>query len=157
MVPERTLPMSGAQDTMMLIMGIQNEIVGITRFIKYLFLACQNGTLRDPPDIGWRSHYYGPYWDGFNDAVGSLVEQNLVSTEELSNELGRTTRYSITVKGRQHYSRLLGKLGEKEISDLTSVIRAHQRKSLTAFLKFIYQNYPEYTKHSLIADRILSD
>ena len=157
MVPERTPRVPDAQDTMMLIMGIQNEIVGITRFIKYLFLACQNGTLRDPPDIEWRSHYYGPYWDGFNDAVGSLVEQNLVSTEELSNELGRTTKYSITAKGRQHYSRLLEKLGEKEISDLTSVIRAHQRKSLTAFLKFIYQNYPEYTKHSLIVDRILSD
>ncbi len=49
--------MSDAQDTMMLIMGVQNEIVGITRFIKYLFLACQNETLRDPPDIEWRSHY----------------------------------------------------------------------------------------------------
>ena len=140
----------------MLIIGVQGEIVGITRLIKYLFLACQK-TLRDPPDIEWRSHYYGPYWDGVNGAIGSLVEQNLVSTEQLTNELGRTTKYSITTKGRQHYSRLLEKLDEKEISDLTSVIRAHQRKSLTAFLKFIYQNYPEYTKHSLIADRILSD
>ena len=149
--------MSDAQDTMMLIMGVQNEIVGITRFIKYLFLACQNETLRDPPDIEWRSHYYGPYWDGFNDAVGSLVKQNLVSTEELRNELGRTTRYSITPKGRKRFNGLLEKLDEKEISEITSIIRAHQRKSLTAFLKFIYQNYPEYTKHSLIANRILSD
>ena len=157
MVPERTPRVPDAQDTMMLIMGVQNEIVGITRFIKYLFLTCQNETLRDPPDIEWRSHYYGPYWDGFNDAVGSLVERNLVSTEELRNELGRTTRYSITDKGRQHYGRLVEKLDGKEISEITSIIRAHQRKSLTAFLKFIFRNYPGYKKRSLIVDRILAD
>ena len=155
MVPARMPRMPGAQDTMMLVIGAQDEIVGITRFIKYLFLACQNGTLRDPPDIEWRGHYYGPYWDGFNGAVDSLVGQKLISTAEITNDVGRTTKYSITVKGRKHYRKLLGELGEGEIADLDAVIRSHRRKPLVVFLKFIYENYPEYTKRSLIADKIL--
>ena len=140
----------------MLVIGAQDEIVGITRFIKYLFLACQNGTLRDPPDIEWRAHHYGPYWDGFNGAIGSLIKDGMVSTKELRNDLGCTTKYATTVKGRSHYRKLLQGLDKEKISNLNSVIRAHRRKSLTAFLKFIYENYPEYTKRSLIADRILS-
>lgn len=140
----------------MLIMGVQNEIVGITRMTKYLFLACQNNALHDPPDMEWRPHYYGPYWDGMEGALDSIVGQRLVSAAELTNERGRTTRYSITARGRARANSLITRLDEKEISDLTALIRAHQRKPLWAFLKFIYQNYPEYTERSLLSDRILS-
>ena len=148
--------MPDAQDTMLLIIGVQGEIVGITRLIKYLFLACQNGALREPPDIEWRSHYYGPYWDGINGAIGSLVERNLVSTTELKNDMGRTTRYSITDKGRQHYGRLVEKLGKKEASKLTAIVHAHQHKPLIVFLDFIYGKYPEYREFDIIADKIRS-
>jgi len=155
MVPERTPRVPDAQDTMMLIIGVQGEIVGITRLIKYLFLACQNGALRDPPDIGWRSHYYGPYWDGVNGAIGSLVKRNLVSTVELKNDMGRTTRYSITDKGRSHCDRLVEKLGKKEVSKIAAIVRAHQHKPLVVFLDFIYRKYPEY-REFVITDRIRS-
>ncbi len=98
---------------MLLIIGVQGEIVGITRLIKYLFLACQNGALREPPDIEWRSHYYGPYWDGINGAIGSLVERNLVSTTELKNDMGRTTRLFHNRQGQAALRQAGGKTGQE--------------------------------------------
>lgn len=143
-------------DAMMMILGVQNEISGATRFVKYLFLADKSKTLGKPLDgVEWKPHYYGPYWDGFDDAAESLERQNLLKITELRSPLGNTmTKFTITPKGRQHFSTLTV---SQNVDDLVYLLREHQKKPLISLLNFVYEQYPDYAHNSVIKDQVINE
>ena len=140
----------------MMIIGVQNEIWGATRFVKYLFLADKNSIFgKDTLSIHWKSHIFGPYWDGFDAAIQELETKGLLETEEQHTMSGHaTTKFSITTRGRARFNELDGEY-QSEIKHLTDLIRNHQKKSLLNLLKFVYEQHPEYTRNSKIKDLIL--
>ena len=146
------------KDVIMLILGVQNDIVGFTRFVKYLFLTCQSGIFqKDELIIPWKSHHYGPYWTEFDAFVITLSNQKLLTMKkEITIAGNTTTKFSITVKGRQSFQDLAQKYQE-QLDDLKSLIRSNQNRSLASLLKFVYEKYPEFTTNSVIKDQVLDN
>ena len=146
------------KDVIMLILGVQNEIVGFTRFMKYLFLVCETKIFdKNKLAIHWESHHYGPYWRGFDSSVDRLASENLLEMEKQSTPSGNaTTRFLITTRGRQHF-RELSKKYENELGDITELIHTHRKSPLPVLLKFVYEQYPEYTTNSKIKNEVLDN
>lgn len=146
-------------DLIMLILGNQNEIYGYTRFIKYLFLVHQSKIFpKDKIDLQWKPHHYGPYYDDFDGLVKNLSNDNYLKMEEQTTFSGNcTTKFLITIKGRKFFQSICKKFSKNELNDLSSLIKNIQKKSLYDLLKFVYEQYPEYTKNSKIKDKILDN
>lgn len=145
------------KDVIMLILGIQNEILGSTRFMKYLFLVCQSRIFNhNDLQINWKPHHYGPYWDDFDTYIASLSNENLLIKQRETSLAGNTTKFSITPKGRQYFNDLSQNY-ENELPDLTDLIRLHQKESLPSLLKFVYEQYPSFTEKSRIKDTVLDN
>ena len=144
------------KDVIILILGIQNEIVGFTRFVKYLFLASQNDIFgKNEPSIDWKAHHYGPYWEGFDSVIKSLECDRLLKLETINSLSGRSVaKFSITIKGRKYFQDLYQQY-ENELNDLTPLIKFHQKKSLIDLLKFVYENYPEFSTRPRLREAVL--
>lgn len=138
----------------MLILGVQETIPGVTRFMKYLFLADKSKTFgKTLRGVDWTPHYYGPYWKGFNDATESLAQRGFLKTEKLQSQSGYTlTQFSITTKGRQRFRTLAA---SQDTSNLVYLLREHQKQPLASLLSFVCEQYPEYTGKSVIKDQVL--
>ncbi len=91
------------KDVVMLILGVQNGIIGFTRFVKYLFLVSQTNIFpKNELEIDWKSHHYGPYWDRFDTFIRSLADDNFLTMQEQHTQSGNaTTKFTITPKGRK--------------------------------------------------------
>lgn len=144
------------KDVLILILGVQNEIVGFTRFVKYLFLVSQTNIFpKNELIIDWKSHHYGPYWDGFDTFINSLAHDNFLDKQEQHTLSGNaTTKFIITPKGRKYFQSLSQKY-ESKLDYLTSLIRENHKKPLPTLLKFVYEQYPEFTTNSRIKREVL--
>jgi len=144
------------KDVLILILCIQNEIVGFTRFVKYLFLVSQANIFpKNELVIDWKPHHYGLYWHRFDTFISILSHDNILKKQEQSTLSGNTTtKFTITIKGRKTFQALSQKY-KAELDTITHLIRNNQKKSLPVLLKFVYQQYPEYTTNSRIKHEVL--
>ena len=147
-----------SDDAIMMVLGVREDILGSTWFARHLFLADEgrifdfdkNGML-----IRWKSHIYGPYWDGFDAAIRELEAKGLLKTEEQSSASGHTaTKFSITVRGRARFNELASEHPDR-IKRLVDLMRDHQKKSLPELLEFVCEQYPEYTGNGRIKEQML--
>lgn len=144
------------KNAMMLILGTQENITGVTRFMKYLFLADQVHIFKKQNlIIPWKPYDYGPYWNEFNTFLTSLSHEKLLTeTEQTTINGHKTTKISITTKGRVYFRKLLNNYSN-ESNALKDLLSNHNRSSLTKLMKFVYEHYPEFTINSKIKERIL--
>lgn len=144
------------KDVMMLILGTQEEIIGVTRFMKYLFLVDQTQIFKEQNlVISWAAHNYGPYWNKFNSFLASLLHENLLAkTEQTTINDYKTTKISITISGRVYFRKLTNNY-TNETNELHTLLSNHNRSSLTKLMKFVYENYPEFTVNSKIKEKVL--
>lgn len=144
------------KDVMMLILGTQENIIGITRFMKYLFLVDQVQIFKKQNlTIPWIPYDYGPYWEEFGSFLATLShEKLLIKTEQTTINGYKTTKISITTRGRAYFRKLIDNYSN-EANALNELLSNHNRSSLTKLMKFVYVNYPKFTVNSRIRERIL--
>jgi hypothetical protein len=145
------------EDVMMLILGTQEEIIGVTRFMKYLFLVDQTQIFKEQNlVISWAAHNYGPYWNKFNSFLTSLSSKKLLTkTEQTTINDYKTTKISITIKGKEYFRKLTNNYTNKT-NELHALLLNHNRSSLMKLMKFVYENYPEFTINSKIKEKVLA-
>jgi hypothetical protein len=106
-------------------------------------------------DLGleFKPWFFGPHSSKLQDFIDALIELEEVDVEEeevrdpLSGEVIAYKRYYV-LKGEFTPSE-----DEKEIE---AFFREWVRKSRTEILNYVYKKYPEYSKYTMIRDKVLS-
>ena len=126
----------------------KNKIENKMRLHKIIFLLSKKY-----PELekfaDFEAYYYGPYGEGVESALDSLVSNGLL--EEI-NERGRKS-YIVTSRGREVANKLVKEFPElyNEIVELYDIIDNLTDDELLAL---VYFSYPEYAKESKIYEKI---
>ncbi len=139
----------------LLIIGLLGKVRGTTRLHKIAFLAVKEGGI--VVDAEFVPHLYGPWSPDVQRALNELVEARLVdvAVDEVGTQSEVPPRiYSLTDDGKELLKTILTKLSRDELMRLLFIIRRYGFMPLTYLLAYIYAKYPEYTKASIIMDRV---
>lgn len=134
-------------------------IMGNTRFQKYGFLLH-----KQYPDVlerlqpshkgfafykDWKPHYFGPYSQDLKDDIDANIKKGFIK----SVDLGNTTQYMLTLKGRARWREMFSAYS-KDMDKIIGKIRHMQTTPLYELLRLIYTNYRDYAVRSKIADKV---
>ena len=140
-------------------------IRGSTRIQKYGFLLAQQykkemkhitettPTLKFYDD--WEPLWFGPFSKSLAEDIDTCVKDGLIDKESVSLPYD-SHRYSLTIKGRVQWRKMLDKSNDDMTAIREKVVHL-QRVNLGSLLEGIYSAYPEYTVKSVIKDRIHGD
>ena len=144
-----------------LLLGALGDIRTTTRLEKMAFL-CDKKTFADSPYYeDWMPHYYGPYSQKLIDDVNyhSSPSKRFIDIRLIEDSFANVVKiYSLTIKGRYFYSKLLPYFDEKpdqkpdKIKELVG--RYQKDKTNNKLIDFVYKNYEKYTTNSLIKNRV---
>lgn len=163
--------------------GLDDEVGGITRLQKYLYLLEKEGGVTPTVDgFTFEPYKAGPYSSKVYDDLQFLENLGLLRSETTANaseyekdEVDRLTfdqifgddnanaadsyegrRYQLTTKGVEFAERILSK---PEYAPVVEGIRKIKSKyghhSLSDLLYHVYKKYPEMTTESEIRDKVL--
>jgi hypothetical protein len=154
---------------------LNGQINGITRLEKLIFLLEKEGDvgewLQESPEF--ESHNFGPFSSKVYQAVEALVGYGLLEdskvattttedTWESENVLGSDAvdqfaerRFRLTDKGRRYYESLRSELPPDAVQSLSKFKGRFGSIPLAKLVRYVYQNYEQFTDKSLIRKRIL--
>ena len=169
-------------DAIVLVVGAPSEhpttkgrIEGVTRLEKLLFLLERETKVgKLVQDAGFVSHHYGPFSVDAYHAVDILAAAGLLTdtrslsdapdeaweTQEIIGLEGDTDPYAtrdfaLTELGRRYYTALLEELPEDSEAELTEFKERFAALPLRQLVRYVYQQYPEYTDKSKIKYQVL--
>jgi len=126
-------------------------IEGITRFMKLVFLAQEEGL--DDDLYEFEAAQYGPFSKSLYSHIDSLVEEKYISEEQEEIRPGEYKQiYRITDKGKE----TLRNAQDSDELDLTDSESLRQIKSkrnsedLWDLLEYVYWEYPQMAKNSVL-------
>lgn len=154
------------------------EIRGITRFVKVLFLLIKEGGFTDVAgEFAFEAYDYGPWSGEIFDNIEALQEVGILSIEEMmpespeeiADEMERIKQtaetyvpthrkgmiYSLTSKGEKVGKKVYERLSRNERTRVERVKKKFNRMPLDRLLKHIYMNYPEVTIKSKIKEQVV--
>ena len=152
---------TSSEDRVLMIIS-DGTIHGTTRLQKYGFLLSKQyeWELRNIANMqaelkfydDWMPFWYGPYSESLNNDVKKCAANGTVSMLLVDKALNKY-QYSLTIKGRAIWRRMLNKF-QDDMSAIDTKVRNLQKTGLETLLSGVYSAYPEYTKHSVIKDRL---
>ncbi|WOV92683.1 MAG: hypothetical protein R1F52_06115 [Candidatus Nitrosoabyssus spongiisocia] len=141
---------------LILLLGTMNEIRTITRIQKMAFLCDKILFKNTPHYTDWKPYFYGPYSEKLAEDIKyyESKDQRLIKGKLVEETFANiVTRYSLTIKGRSEFSKLLIDFTEQiKIKELLQVYQSHETND--KLLKFVYERYPEYTTNSVIKKKL---
>lgn len=167
-------------DVVVLLLGAPGadagRIEGITRLEKLVFLfeheSALSGMMTESGD--YRPYHYGPFSEKVYQAVSVLAAAGLVTERSTSTETDSDSReasevigegsgdkyasrdFSLTDDGWSYYRSLIGDL-PPEAEELLAALKAQFGSiPLRRLLRYVYQQYPEFTTESVIRDDVLA-
>jgi hypothetical protein len=154
---------------------LEDQIHGITRLEKLIFLLEKeedvNNWLQESPEF--ESHNFGPFSSKIYQGVDSLVGYGLLEdsqvasttsedTWEAENLLGTENpdqyaerRFHLTEKGKRYYEALRSELPSNVVARLGDFKDRLGGIPLVKLVRYVYQNYEDYTDKSVIRKKIL--
>ncbi len=143
------------KNLVLLIIGLLGRVRGTTRLHKIAFLAVEEGGI--DVDAEFVPHFYGPWSPDVQRALNELVEARIIDV--IVDETGVQDEsppkvYSLTDNGKELLKTTLARLNREELLRLKFIIRRYGFMPLTYLLTYIYTKYPEYTRASIIRDKI---
>ncbi len=144
-----------AEEAVLFTIGILGGVRGVTRLHKIIFLAKEEGGI--DIDAEFIPYYYGPWSPDIQRAINSLVERHLVNVLEPSIAQGSESPpkiYVLTQDGRRMLKEVLDNIDRKELLKLKIIVSRYGFMPITYLLSYIYSKYPEYTKLSIIRDKV---
>ena len=150
-----------SEDRVLMIIS-DSTIHGTTRLQKYGFLlskqyewelrniASMQAELKFYDD--WMPFWYGPYSESLDKDVKKCAKNGTVSMLLMDEALNKY-QYSLTIKGRAVWRGMLNRFHDG-MPAIDAKIRNLQKIGLETLLSGVYSAYPEYTKRSVIKDRV---
>lgn len=143
------------EDAVLFTIGVLGGVRGVTRLHKIIFLAKEEGGV--DIDAEFIPYYYGPWSPDVQRAINLLVEKRLVEVMESSNLHGGGSPpkiYVLTHDGRVMLKEILNNVDRKELLKLKIIVSRYGFMPITYLLAYIYSKYPEYSKLSIIRDKV---
>lgn len=131
-------------------------MIGITSYMKQLFLTLiefaphYNIPTENP---GFRGYRFGPYSERIEDVIIGLEEGGLIKTEGRRGAAGEY--FSLTKEGDKVASTSFFKLTREQQESFKEARLDWHQLGTSGLMKYIYRNYPDYAKESVILERIL--
>ena len=155
----------------------QEEIVGITRLEKLVFLLVQNRAFKKfQKDFGYEEYDYGPWSSQILDNLETLSSFELLACEERSlprfekdyyqDEIeinfdlikefheNKTIVYSLSSDGLKVAGELYNQLKSNEKDIIQTIKTKYNSMPLNQLIRHVYHFYPEFTKKSVIKDKV---
>lgn len=154
----------------------RGEIRGITRLEKLVFLMDKETSAVEyfTEDPEFEAYNFGPFSSKVYKAVDTLVEaglvedsaqlsrsdddmweaEKLIGGEDSSNTF-RTRNFRLTALGEEYFEALRQELPAKLIRQTEKLRRQFSGWQLRDLVRYVYKNYDDYTRNSLIRDNIL--
>ena len=177
------MTVKSAVDLMVLLLYANEgeEIRGITKLEKLIYLLLEEGDFKNYPDIveeyTYKPYDFGPYSEGVYDNIEALKSMSMIDIREKKFENfrevvdGMIYKYDEDVKyipeqktveiyrlndrGRkvaEHLKKILSPDEKKNIEDIKD---KYNKMSLKELLQYVYTKYPESTEKSKIVNEIL--
>ena len=128
----------------------ENTEVTATKLQKIFFLLENEKGVQ--LGLDFKPWFFGPYSSKLQDYINKLTELGEVDVEE-EEEVRDPLSGEIIGYKRNYVLKSELKPEEKEIE---MFFREWVRKSRTDILNYVYNKYPEYTKYSVIRDKVLT-
>lgn len=131
-------------------------IIGITNFEKMLFLTIYEFAKEEnipSENPGFRGYKFGPYSERIDDILNGLEDANLLKTEGRRGTKGEY--FSLTIAGNELAKKSFNKLTEKQQKEYIELRLDWHQLGVDGLENYIYKKYPEFTKESLILERVL--
>ena len=143
-----------------LLLGSLNEIRTSTRLEKMAFL-CDQKIFKDGDGMyytDWKPHHYGPYSKKLMDDVNFYATklQRIIEIRLVEDVFSNIVKmYSLTIKGRHEFSKLLNKFDGKQFDIYELLLKYQKHKTNYKLLHDVYDEYPKYTVNSLIKNKVM--
>ncbi len=156
-LPRQALPL------LLLYLDEGSEIIGRTRFQKIMFIIEQ-----EVPEIrkyfiesyDWSPYHYGPFSDKLLGDLAWLDYWEFIEIDDNSLDIDSESAsaiYKITDKGKKFVEeKILPALSKELIIKLEEIKKKYRKMNLFELIKYIYENYPDYTVRSKIREIVLS-
>ena len=128
----------------------ENTEVTATKLQKIFFLLENEKGVQ--LELDFKPWFFGPYSSKLQDYVDKLIELGEVDVEE--EEEVRDPLSEEVIAYRRNY--ILNSEFKPEEEEIEMFFREWVRKSRTDILNYVYNKYPEYTKYSVIRDKVLT-
>ena len=150
-------PEIAIEEFIMFVMGLVDKpIIGRIVLFKEIFLFYDK--LKDRlriQDPLFFSYKYGPYSVLIAQVLDMMEFAGLIIRQ--GRRGSRKERFELTERGKEIAKRLIEKLkrkiGEEEMVNLIKMRKGLDQLGTKGILRYVYQNYPSFRKHSEIADK----
>jgi len=140
-----------AKKLVLIVLGVANgHIETDTRMQKLAFLVNQEV-------FNWakfEADKFGVYSKELMKAVDKLEKEGKLVYDWDNNGV---SRYYLTEKGKQEAKKLLEQLkveNEDKLRKAMEIIQRHKDDPIPYLVAYVYKNYPEYTKKSIIKEKV---
>ena len=134
-----------------------NTPISYTKLQKLTFLLKEETNIK--LSLEFKPYKYGPFSQRVFEITEKLRADGLVSisyVNGLPTQTDNIRLVSITEQGRKKGGEVYNSMDEEQRDSFDSVIRRWGSEPLSSLLVYTYLTYPETTKNSTIADKILS-
>jgi len=128
----------------------ENTEVTATKLQKIFFLLEKEKGVE--LGLDFKPWFFGPYSSKLQDYINKLTELGEVDVEE--KEEVKDPLSEEVIAYRRNY--VLNSEFKPEEEEIETFFREWIRKSRTDILNYVYKKYPEYTKYSVIRDKVLT-
>lgn len=134
----------------LLVLDSAKEVQGISRMMKFTFLAQQRidlekGYIFEPYD-------YGPFCSEVCEHLDTLEEAGFVSQRERQQDGKRYYLYSLTEEGENLADRMTDRFDftESDIQTVQEIVDEWNNYNLSKLLSYVYSKYPRYAEKSVV-------
>jgi len=131
-------------------------VVGITNFEKMLFLVIMEFVQKykiSTENPGFKGYYFGPYSERVEDVIIALEDANLIISVGRKGTKGEY--FELTGKGKKVAKKSFDRLTVEQKKEFEINRLKWHRWGTAGLIKYVYKNYPEYRKESIVLERVL--
>lgn len=128
------------------------EIKGKLCFQKEMFLIVKEIYPELDNELHFEPYHYGPFSKNLAELLDSLKEESLIEVKETANSF----TYSITSQGIKKLTDECN-LPDNILQKISNLKKTVNKLGYKGLLRYVYFNYPEYTKNSKIKNEVLGE
>ena len=132
----------------------QRRISGRTRLQKLVFIASQK--IFSSNFFEYSAYKFGPYSIKLLAAMDELLELGYIREQIIElTETHHMYEFELTDDGLLAAEDLIDDIPLDKLNEVEEMIHQHGYKELDGLLRSVYADFPDYTEHSEIKDRLL--
>ena len=137
-----------AANFLLMLVGLNNEYIrGRVMLVKeaFMFLNNMKSAIKDPPQLSFYPHRYGPYSRYLIDKMQELEDMGLISING--------SRIQLTEKGKHLLDTIRERYTKDEWAKLEEYRKKLDQKGTDGIMRLVYESYPQYTINSVVKDK----